>query len=87
MPRPESDVDNSLPSHHNLPNTRNMTTQWLGPKSNFIPELVVLHVREAHAFARECERSGAPLIDPCGPRGDLYFILKALVNTGQTPAT
>jgi hypothetical protein len=87
MPRLKSYKHAPASASVRLPNTQNMLTQWRGPKSNFIPELVVLHVREAHAFAAECERSGAPLLDPCGPRGDLYFLLKALVNNGQTSAT
>ena len=83
MPRPKSRKHAPASTDARLPNTQNMMAQWLGPNSNFIPELVVLHVREANAFAEECERSGAPLLDPCGPRGDLYFLLKALVDNGQ----
>jgi len=82
MARPESAVDDLPPPHSSLPNMRKMMTQWLSPDSNFIPELVLEHLREAHAYATECERSGAPLADVCGPRGDLYFIIKAMISDG-----
>jgi hypothetical protein len=50
------------------------------PRSRFNAALVRRHFREATEFARRCQRTGEPLLDPCGPRGDLYFLLKALVE-------
>lgn len=69
-----------------FPHVQHVLGQWMGPESNFIPELVEQHVREAHAYAEECKQNGTPLLDPCGPRGDLYFILKALVHNGELSA-
>ena len=47
------------------------------PKSKFDPKLYEQHAREAAEFAQRCQQEGRPLLDPCGPRGDLYFLLKA----------
>ena len=53
------------------------------PRSRFNAALVRRHFREATEFARRCQRTGEPLLDPCGPRGDLYFLLKALLEQPQ----
>ena len=63
-----------------FPNAEHMLALWLAPSSNFSPQLVEQHLREARAFAEECELRGQPLLDPCGPRGDLYFLLEALMH-------
>jgi hypothetical protein len=53
------------------------------PRSRFDAALVRRHLREAAEFAQHCQRAGEPLLDPCGPRGDLYFLLKALLEQPQ----
>ena len=47
------------------------------PGSKFDTQLYQKHVLEAADFTRLCQQQGHPLLDPCGPRGDLYFLLKA----------
>lgn len=47
------------------------------PQSRFDAALFEQHMREAAEYARLCQQHGEPLLDPCGPRGDLYFLLKA----------
>lgn len=56
------------------------------PHSRFDAALVRQHLREAVEFAQHCQRAGQPLLDPCGPRGDLYFLLKALLEQPQGSA-
>jgi hypothetical protein len=56
------------------------------PHSRFDAALVRQHLREAAEFAQHCQRVGQPLLDPCGPRGDLYFLLKALFEQPQASA-
>ena len=34
----------------------------------------------AAEFAQLCQRAGQPVLDSCGPRGDLYFMLKVLLE-------
>lgn len=51
----------------------------LTANTKFSPALARVHVREAVEFLALCERTGQPLLDPCGPRGDLYFLLKTMV--------
>jgi hypothetical protein len=53
------------------------------PRSRFDAALVRRHLREAAEFAQHCQRAGEPVLDPCGPRGDLYFLLKALLEQPQ----
>jgi hypothetical protein len=67
-----------------FPHAEAILAQWLGPDSLFVPQLVKEHVEEALAFAKSCDASGQPLLDPCGPRGDLFFLLKALTDTEQS---
>jgi hypothetical protein len=52
----------------------------LTPRSRFDTTLCKRHMRETAEFAELCQRAGQPLLDPCGPRGDLYFLLKALLE-------
>ena len=47
------------------------------PGSKFDTKLYQKHVLEAADFTKLCQQQGHPLLDPCGPRGDLYFLLKA----------
>ncbi len=47
------------------------------PGSKFDTKLYQKHVLEAADFTKLCQQQGRPLLDPCGPRGDLYFLLKA----------
>ena len=66
-----------------FPHAEAIIAQWLGPDSLFDPQLVQEHVEKALAFAKTCDDSGQPLLDPCGPRGDLFFLLKALSTAEQ----
>jgi hypothetical protein len=52
----------------------------LTPQSRFDATLCRQHMREAAEFALLCQRAGQPVLDPCGPRGDLYFMLKVLLE-------
>ena len=63
-----------------VPSARRFPTT---PRSRFDAALVRRHLREAAEFAQHCQRAGEPLLDPCGPRGDLYFLLKALLEQPQ----
>jgi hypothetical protein len=67
-----------------FPHAEATIAQWLGPDSLFDPQLVQEHVEKALAFAKTCDASGQPLLDPCGPRGDLFFLLQALSTAGQS---
>ena len=67
-----------------FPHAEAIIAQWLGPDSLFDPQLVQGHVEKALAFAKTCDASGEPLLDPCGPRGDLFFLLKALSTAEQS---
>jgi hypothetical protein len=42
------------------------------PRSRFDAALLARHLAEAAEFVARCQRAGQPVLDPCGPRGDLY---------------
>ena len=44
--------------------------------SKFSAELYEKHLREASEWVHHCKRTGTPIFDVCGPRGDLFFLLK-----------
>jgi hypothetical protein len=50
------------------------------PRSRFDAALLARHLAEAAEFVARCQRAGQPVLDPCGPRGDLYFLLKAALE-------
>jgi hypothetical protein len=50
------------------------------PRSRFDAALLGRHLAEAAEFVARCQRAGQPVLDPCGPRGDLYFLLKAALE-------
>jgi hypothetical protein len=72
------------PAAHPAPPARPAALRFpTTPRSRFDAALVRRHLREAAEFAQHCQRAGEPLLDPCGPRGDLYFLLKALLEQPQ----
>ncbi len=76
-PAPEPASEPAAPAALRFPTT---------PRSRFNAALVRRHFREATEFARRCQCTGEPLLDPCGPRGDLYFLLKTLLEQPQSRA-
>ena len=49
-------------------------------KSLFEPNLYKQHVEEARAWVEACRRAGKgpeQILDACGERGDLYFLLQS----------
>ena len=55
------------------------------PRSRFDAALLARHLAEAAEFVARCQRAGQPVLDPCGPRGDLYFLLKAALEPRAPP--
>lgn len=45
--------------------------------SKFDLRLLQQHVREASTYVMQCERDNKKVLDVCGERGDLYFLLSA----------
>lgn len=43
--------------------------------SKFDWTLQMQHLREAHLWVIECNKTGKRVLDSCGERGDLYFCL------------
>ena len=78
-PAPRPQMDSAR-----FPHAEAIIARWLGPDSLFDPQLVQEHVEKALAFAKTCDASGEPLLDPCGPRGDLFFLLQALSTAEQS---
>lgn len=44
--------------------------------SKFSSDLYEQHLREASEWVQHCIMTGTPVLDVCGPRGDLFFLLK-----------
>ena len=84
QPAANSDTQPAPPAAHPAPPARPAALRFpTTPRSRFDAALVRRHLREAAEFAQHCQRAGEPLLDPCGPRGDLYFLLKALLEQPQ----
>lgn len=45
--------------------------------SKFDMRLLQQHIREASMYISECQKQNKKVLDVCGERGDLYFLLTA----------
>jgi hypothetical protein len=45
--------------------------------TKFDIHLLQSHMNEASEFVRKCRQENKPVLDVCGDRGDLYFLLRA----------
>ncbi len=48
--------------------------------SKFDKELLQRHIDEASAFVMHCNSENKCILDVCGDRGDLYFLLHACLK-------
>jgi hypothetical protein len=53
-------------------------TMSLTEHSKFSRQLLQQHVQEATLFVQQCKRENKQVLDVCGDRGDLYFLLLGL---------
>ena len=58
-----------MDSFSHMPNAEKLLTQWLGSNSKFTPDLVKQHVSEVSDIVQKCQRTGDPVLDPCGHTG------------------
>jgi hypothetical protein len=54
------------------------------PQSKFDLQMLQKHVDEAAAFVAQCQKKNKSILDVCGERGDLYFLLSACLNQVQS---
>ena len=53
--------------------------------SKFDMRLLQQHIHEARIYMSECEKQNKKVLDVCGERGDLYFLLTAcLLHENQS---
>jgi hypothetical protein len=50
--------------------------------SKFDLEMLQKHVDEAAEFVALCQKENRSILDVCGDRGDLYFLIIACMNKG-----
>jgi hypothetical protein len=50
--------------------------------SKFDLEMLQKHVDEAAEFVALCQKENRSILDVCGERGDLYFLIIACMNKG-----
>ena len=48
--------------------------------SKFDMKLLQKHIDEAAAFVTQCESENKTILDVCGERGDLYFLLRTCLK-------
>jgi hypothetical protein len=48
--------------------------------SKFNLQMLQKHVDEAAEFVAQCQKKNKSILDVCGERGDLYFLLNACLN-------
>lgn len=52
----------------------------VSPHSKFDLEMLQKHVDDAAEFVARCKTDEKSMLDVCGERGDLYFLLMACLN-------
>jgi phosphoribosyl-ATP pyrophosphohydrolase len=52
----------------------------VSPHSKFDLKMLQKHVNEAAEFVAQCKKENKSILDVCGERGDLYFLLVECLN-------